>query len=436
MPTESENRGIADVSVSLCDVISSSGKRLTEIFENPWNNITFTESMGLLPNDSQFISGEIFLKDQVNIFNEMSLVGDEVVELKFRTPSKKEIDFVGRVYAIEYSRPSPGNAGIGLKFCSPEKTTADQLKLNRSYREVLYSEMIKDLFIPLNPVSDKTIYVEPTKNLGSMIVNNQSPVDAINKISQVSRSSRYNGANYVFYESSDKVFRCVSLESLVDPGTNESVLTYTTEKTTGEKNDIKKVASLLSFEVVRLPNIIQSINSGMYGSTVVSNNLMKRKVNYNTFNYSESYSDYKSVNFNEVSSGGQGKTMLTNNDKFRTSSFVHFIPTNYKSFDTEVNYNDERTNTALIRRSQMQQINAIQVKAIVSGDSSRKVGQIVELKIPSISGESGQTDAILSGRYLVSKVKHVISSSQKSGYVTVMMLVKDSFGSPLPERAA
>ena len=48
----------------------------------------------------------------------MSLVGDEVVELKFRTPSKKEIDFVGRVYAIEYSRPSPGNAGIGLKFCS------------------------------------------------------------------------------------------------------------------------------------------------------------------------------------------------------------------------------------------------------------------------------------------------------------------------------
>ena len=81
-------------------------------------------------------------------------------------------------------------------------------------------------------------------------------------------------------------------------------------------------------------------------------------------------------------------------------------------------------------------MNAIQVKAIVSGDSSRKVGQIVELKIPSISGQSGQTDAILSGRYLVSKVKHVISSSQKSGYVTVMMLVKDSFGSPLPERAA
>ena len=436
MPASDENRGMNDFAVTKCNIVSSDGKHLDKLVDNPWNGIVLNESMGLQKGDPQFVSGEIFLNDQVDIFNQMSLVGDEVVDLKFNTPGKKGIEFQGRVYSVGYYRSVDGDStGLSVKFCSPEKVSADQVKMSRSYRDVPYSEMIKDIFVPLSGVSKKTIYVEPTKNLGSMILNNQSPVDAINKAVQVARSSKYNGANYVFFESVDGVFRCASLESMVDPSKVEPVLTYSMEKTQGKKNDIKNLAAIKTFKVIRFPNVITDVQAGMYGSTVVSNDLMKRRVSYNKFDYLESYDKYKSVNYNEISVGGQGKTSLTNNDKFRSSSLVHFVPRNYKSFDTEINFNDERSDMCLVRRSQLQQMNAIQVQVTVSGDSQRKVGEIVNLRIPSTKSESGELDQLLSGRYLISKVKHMISSKVTTGYSTIMLLVKDSYGTPLPKRA-
>ena len=76
---------------------------------------------------------------------------------------------------------------------------------------------------------------------------------------------------------------------------------------------------------------------------MVSHDLMKRKVAYTTFNYDESYNQFKSVNYNQVGSG-QGKTSLTNNKTYseRNGGFVKFLPKHFKSFDTEKNYNDER----------------------------------------------------------------------------------------------
>ena len=171
--SEDANKGQGDVDVSHFNVISSSGKQLKEISSKSWNSITYTESMGLIAGDTQFISGEVSINDQINIFNEMALVGDEIIELRFKTPQKEEIDFIGRVYNVGLTRPNKDTRIITLKFCSAEKVTADQLKVNRAYREVKYSDMAKDIFTPLNAVGKKKIYTEETKNKGSLIINNQ-----------------------------------------------------------------------------------------------------------------------------------------------------------------------------------------------------------------------------------------------------------------------
>lgn len=430
----SANYGPGDVLVTKCNVISSNGKQLKDISETPWNYISYTESMGLLHGDTQFISGEIVIKDSINILNEMVLVGDEIVELRFRTPQKKEINFTGRVYNINVTKPDDTNRIVTLKFCSAEKIVADQLKLNRAYREVLYSDMAKDLFAPLNAVGKKKIYAESTKNMGSLIVNNKSPIDIINSITKVSRSDKYMGANYVFFEQSDGMFQFASIESLVDPSKVSPTITYVMEPPS-EKGDLRKLAGIKKYKVEALPNTITNIQSGVYASTLVSNDLMKRKVEFNTFDYDDSYNKYKSVNPNEVSSG-QGKTSLTNNKSYtqRNSSYVTFLPKHYGSFDTERNHNDERADSELLRNSQLRQINAIRLQVIVSGDSQRRVGEVVKLKIPTQEEKGGRVDEILSGRYLVSKIKHIISS-EENGYHTAMQLIKDSYANPLPKKA-
>ena len=88
----------------------------------------------------------------------------------------------------------------------------------------------------------------------------------------------------------------------------------------------------------------------------------------------------------------------------------------------------------MIRNSQLHQISAIKLEIVVSGDSQRRVGEVVNLKIPTVEETGGRLDELLSGRYLICKIKHDISSTEH-GYNTIMMLVKDSWANPLPVKA-
>ena len=140
-----------------------------------------------------------------------------------------------------------------------------------------------------------------------------------------------------------------------------------------------------------------------------------------------------------MGSRGQGKTLLTNNKNYskRNEGTVYFLPKHFGSFDTETNHGDEREDTMLVRRSQVQQINSIRLQINVPGDSQRTVGEVVEIRLPAIEQKNqksgGKLDLMFSGRYLISKIKHVITS-KAGGYETVMMLIKDSFENPLPAK--
>jgi len=440
-----ENKGQGDVDVSLFNVISSNGKQLKDLAPKAWNSITITESMGLLSGDTKFISGHVTINDKVDIFNEMSLIGDEIVEIKFRTPQKEGVDFVGRVYNVSVNRPNKDTRIITLRFCSTEKITSDQLKMNRAYRNVKYSDMAKDIFTPFVDIGGKKIYAEETINRGSIILNNKSPIAALDMIAKVSVSSLYRGSSYIFFETHkplpmdakqgnpEGIFQFASLESLIDPEVVKPSITYVMDPPSGKKNDIRKLVGIKQYKVLNLPNTVGNIKNGMYSGTVVSNDLMKRKIEYNTFNYNEEYKNFKSVNFNSVN----GKeTSLINNKTYgkRDKSFLKFVPKHYGSFSTQSNYLDDRALTILRRNSQLRQINAVRLQLIVSGDSQRRAGEIVEVKIPAMEEGTGKLDALLSGRYLIAKVMHNISSVDNE-YNTSMELIKDSFANPLPEKA-
>jgi hypothetical protein len=429
-----KNQGPGDVTVTHCNIISTDGKQTKDFGPRVWNTIILTESMGLLQGDAIFISGEITIVDAAGLFNEMKFSGDEKIELRFKTPQKEEIEFIGKVYHINVSDFDTKRSAT-LKFVSAEKILAEQIKFNRAYRDVLYSDMAQDIFSSLNPISQKKIYAEPTKNKGSLIINNKSPVDALTMIAKVARSSNYMGANYVFFEQVGGVFQFASIESLVDPTKVDSSMIYFYGPPPAGIRSLDKLKQIKSYTVLSMPNIVTNVQRGMYAGTTVSNDLIKRQIGYSTFNYDESYSNYKSVNFNEV--GSSGKTTLLNNKNYsqRNEGYVHFIPKHFKSFDTDTNHGDEREDSLLVRNSQLQQINAIRLQLVVAGDSQRKVGEVIEVVIPAVEKKTtkvgGRKDLAFSGRYLVTKVKHVVASAS-GGYETIMMLTKDSYAEPLP----
>jgi len=428
-------QGAGDVIVSQCNVISTNGKHLTEFGPKAWNTIILTESMGLTGDDPQIISGEIKILDAVNIYNEMRFHGDEIVILHFNTPQKKEIVFIGRVYDIDLASFESRRL-ITLKFCSGEKITSDSTRIHKTYRNVNIKTIVNDLYAPLLAVSDKKIVISDTKNDCSVSFANKSPIEALNMIAKVARPSKYKGSSYIFYEHLDGYFQFMPLEHIVNPAEREPVMIYNydTPKPGATAKDLSSMARIRKFRVLELPNMINNIKSGLYASTVVTNDLLKRQHTVNVFDYEDSYNDYKHVNFNEVSGN---KTLLTNSKILskRRASHYRFVPTNFKSFDTDRNFTDERADTVLERVSQLNQINQIKLEVSVSGDSQRRVGEIIEINVPAIEVKTGadaaRIDTNFSGRYLVSKIKHIIFNGQ---YTTIMELSRDSWPVPLPER--
>lgn len=431
------NRGPGDAIVTLCNIISNDGKHTSAIDSEMWHSIVLFESMELMGGDFPFIVGEVNIVDSAALFNEMRFSGNEKIELRFKTPQKSEITFKGRVFSVEAGDVATLRL-IKLRFCSAEKLYSDQIKFNKSYRDVLYSDMARDMFGELKTVSQKELRIEPSKNKGSVVINNKSPVDAIDMVKKVAKSAEYMGSNYVFFESLDGYFQFTSLESMIDPAKRESTMVYYDGAPPSGVVNKDKLKQILSYSIERMPDVMGGVREGMFAGTVVSNDLMKRQVKYKTFNYNETYSNYKSVNYNEVSAAGQVKTALTTDKKIssRYDSNIMYLPTSYKSHDTETSYGDDRADTFLVRNSQLQQICAIQLKVIVPGDSQRRVGEIVELVLPSRGNYSqSKKDITFSGRYLITKIKHMISSEEK-GYSTVMILSKDSYEVPLPTGVA
>ena len=440
--SDDSNYGGGDVLVRLFNIISSSGKQLSDLTSRGWNSITYVESMGLLAGDPQFITGEVVIMDRVDMFNEMRLVGDEIIELVFETPQKNKIDFVGRIYNVDVTMVSDKERSIALKFCSAEKLVADQVKISRVYKNTPYDLIAKDLFAPFAEVSGSKLYAEGAKNMGSLIINNKSPLEAINMLASVAKAYAYQGANYVFFERSNGLFVFSSLEGLVDPSINDPAMEYSLDTISGDKKDIISMRKIKGYKVLNMPNIAKNIKQGVYGSTLISNDLMKRKISISNFNYSRLYRSHKHVNFNSWPSG-QGTTGITNNSKYseRYNSFVKVIPKHFGSFETGgvaySNFADDRELADLERRSQMRQMNAIRLEVLINGDSQRRVGEIINIILPAIEEQNedqgGRIDGILSGRYLISKIKHTILS-KSAGYSTVLQLVKDSYAKPLPEK--
>ena len=82
-------------------------------------------------------------------------------------------------------------------------------------------------------------------------------------------------------------------------------------------------------------------------------------------------------------------------------------------------------------------MNSIQLEITVSGDSQRRVGEIVYINLPSIEPKNEENptsvDPFYSGRYMISRIKHTLSAESNT-YETIMELVKDSYTFPLPEK--
>ncbi len=387
------------------------------------------------------ITGNIVVQEAANMISNFPIVGHEKIDITLFDPQKPDIEIkkTFRVYSLsDINAPRQDINTYIINFISEEYLNNIKTSISRSFPNTTISNMVRKIFLS-SLDSDKDIDVEKTKNNHDIVIPNWKPIDAINWLSKRSVAEKYEGANFLFYETREG-FNFKSLESLVDKKSQETYRRQRTASTDEPARNLVRDDSGQSIESLRISgsfNLLKNIPIGMYASRMVVHDMIKRKTETIDYDYSKSYPkqmhlennpDNKKWLLEEVQGvDAQGTSMLVGEttDDYTTSP----LSKQYQivRFDGKNDYTERAIQN---RISQMQQMENVKISVTLPGDVKRNVGDIITFDLDSIQAGERAEDRLYSGKYLVTSLRHSIKDDRHS---MIMEVVKDSYFSSLPK---
>jgi hypothetical protein len=436
-----------EYSVSELKLMSSSGNVVdlsrTYISLSLFENI-FSSSM----------SGIIVLTDANNLLMNMPITGQDYLSLKIETPSLEQhaIDYTETVFSItkiDDKIDAKGAAVIQLHFCSPELLRNQRTRVSRSYTSTV-SNIVYDILNNAKYINtSKELFIEPTKNLRKLVIPNSHPFDAIKRLMREAESNEYSSPHYLFYENTHGIhFR--SIESLFRQATTGFYHAGDVGAIDKKTNLEQEYYRVLSYNVNANNDTLGNIVGGMLASKMITHDIITKSYSVDRHDYFQDFYKYKRVNFNdsgkdnpiynEVSLDEFGNNLGNFDD-----SVLHVHPTATTNGKDALHYDESlkdfsyspntMSKTYLKRKAKFMELNAgTSVVMQVNGNTTIACGDIVEFNMPVVGKEhtKDSSDIYNSGRYLVSKLRHIFDAPNKRHEIA-MTLVKDSISQELPQ---
>ena len=396
-----------------------------------WTHLSVYENM-----KRNYIEGEITVTDAQDVLTSLPILLGDRISIEFKTPSaSSSYKFDGRIVQIPTRKQAVQGAQVYvLRFISNEFVSSQKIQFSKSYNQMLISDMIANIFDQyVGGKTKKKIRIVPTLNSTSCVVPMQSPFRAINWLSKWAISPKYrDGMSYVFFENRDGYY-FGPIEALIDQNENPNpVATYGRNITVTDMTNIKQAFDTITDFDAKSQDHLDNIVSGMYASRVETHDLVTRSIGSSSYNYFDHYD--KTAHLGDENAG-----KLHNDINLGSfgDSYIHYAPKHHEAYPLQ---DPTRTSeTTLIRKSQFLQYYNNVVEVTVPGDSDRTIGEVVRLNLlnasPNLEGSTENTDKYLSGRYLITALRHIMTrSAGQNSYMLRMGLSKDSYQTPLPEK--
>ena len=451
--------GAGDFELEVLDLVTVSGMRID--LTASCIGITIFEDIFSLA-----LTGTIALTDSFNLPSHGPILGQEYLYLKIRTPSFPDatttaIDFsenVFLIHSISTRKPiADGVQGYVLSFASQELIKNQRLKVTQSLTgswSDLVEQMIRDEKY-LN--TTKNVLIERTAGVKRFVAPNIRPLDVVVLATKQAISQKGGEPTFLFYETFDG-FHFRSLASLynklpsflfktVQPGANPPL---------GRRGDIaKQMETILGYEIVNNNDTIVGYRTGMYGSKLITHDIVNKTYRINRYNYHDNFtnephivsgttaerSEYPFVSELYVNQEGRvsdylGRTFVmpeTNSSSNKERDSQHITTANTSPFNS---YSPQ--SWVQRRNSQMLQLeNAFNINLKVHGNTMIRVGNVVTVKIPYVQATSVKKeepfDKFYNGPFLIKRIRHDFSMTETPPKHTMSMnLVKDSLEEQLP----
>lgn len=421
MMTAESIKFAGDVNLDKIEIVSSNG-----FIQNVTNQIIALEIFEDIFNP--FITGNVVVKDSLDLANLFPFTGEEFINISVRTPSYDEPDKVinSQFYIYKMSdRELLGDRSVVyvLHFMSPEGITDLNKKLSKNFNGKI-SDIAKTLIVDkINGLeSKKKYFIEPTSNNVAYISNYWSPVKNLNYIAAVATNSS-TAVDYLFYENRTGL-NFNSLEYLYKQPIKQTFVydAYSRDFTPDGKavrnveEDYKRVQEISIPEAF---DYMDKTRSGMFGSRMVSYDLTTKKYVNKAFDLLSGFKDTSHLNAYPLAS----KKNIS-----RSNSLLFTYPKYYNNFN---NYKDvTNAHTIQKRMSSIKAAEGNKVQIKVAGRTDYTVGMKVSLTLNKINpiaktdSNTDVTDTLFSGNYIIAAINHYINRQK---HECMIELIKDSY---------
>ena len=402
---------------------------------------------------SSSMSGLVVVTDTNNILMNLPVTGQDYLSMKIVTPSleKSPIDYTQTVFAvnkIDTRVDADGTQVFQLHFISPELLRNERVRISKSYESTI-SNMVYDALNNAKYINtNKEIFLEETKGIRKIVVPNSHPFDFIKKLTREAESKEYNSPHYLFYEnifgihfrSIESLYRQASIGSYHAGDVGFSL-------TQGGKIE-EEYARVIDYQIQANNDTLANVVGGMLASKIITHDIVQKKYDINRHDYFQDFYKYKRVNYNStmkdnpIYSEVPLDTFGNNLGNFDESR-IHLHPTStindkdasHYTSDSELLYESNAIpETLLSRQAKFMELNAgTSINMQIKGNTTIACGDIVEFDMPIVgkSHGKGDSDIYYSGRYLISKLRHIFQPSSNNHEIA-LTLVKDSFSRELP----
>lgn len=370
---------------------------------------------------SPFISMSLVIKESVDYINMFPFVGEEYLEIEIYTPLSKT-PIVGKFYIYKITNREmvkDREVVYVLNAISEEYLTDANRKISKTFSGNI-GEIAQKLLTTDGLNTQKKVLVEKTSNSTAFTANYWNPIKCINYITTTAINSA-KSPSYLFFEnrngfnfrSIDELLKAPTYHKFVKDNYNRSIVGSTTTNVTDPQEDYKRI---LDISIPTLTDYMEDIQSGRLKSRLVTHDIVTKQY---------AIKDYSVKKDKENS-----PTLLNpypSYSKYATSNSISTLVVMPKYYGNFSKFGDvTNANTIQRRLSFFRNLEKYKVNLQVLGRTDYTVGQVVELNIPrvtQITEDMDPVDMILSGRYLISAISHIIT---KENHTCNLEVIKNS----------
>ena len=338
----------------------------------------------------------LILLDDKNLQDNFPLIGEETLSIDFNTPSLGSFTHTFNIASMNNASPTINQKAkmYELIGVSTEAITNKSTLIQKTYNTNL-SGVVSDIVSSfLN--SNKPLNVEETQGVQKYIVQNKRPFEAIAEIMRRSASVNNPSSSYMFFEN-QKGLNYKTIEGMLKDNT---VVQFTNAGVIADSIFNVYFRNIISYNVDEAYNVPRKVGQGAFNST-------SKVLDQKTLLYSNQIipSIIKGI------SSGKFKQNITG------SGITNFIPKDMMSPDTFLD------KVLPAQRAYLAEADQRKVHVKVWGDSTLTVGTCVYLHLLQNTSDTSQRtdDPVLSGKYLITKLKHVILPPDANPRYTILM---------------